>query len=135
MALEKFDLETLAKIDEGRIKNAFELALRRCIDDCNERPAFDKTRKVSLVVMMTPVADEMGNLDEVTVAFDIGETVPKRQSREYSMQVRGKTQRSLFFNELSPDDIKQMTIDESGPRRVAEDDDELSPAERAAAAK
>jgi hypothetical protein len=41
MALEKFSLTTLTTIDGGMIREAYELALRRCELDCRDRPTLE----------------------------------------------------------------------------------------------
>lgn len=46
--LEKFDLAALASIDGGRIAIAFEQALRRVAQDCDDRPGEKKERTVTL---------------------------------------------------------------------------------------
>lgn len=106
--LEKFDLATLAAMDGGRIREAFEQALNRCRHDCEDRPAVDGARKITLVVSLTPIADDSGELSSVDVAFDLNDRLPKRGSKTYNMQaVTG----GLVFNELSPDEVKQKTLD------------------------
>jgi len=108
MALEKFTLATLAEMDGGRIKEAFEQAVNRCRYDCEDRPAVDGARKVTLVVTMEPLANDAGDLGSVDVSFDLQEKLPKRGSKTYNMQaVAG----GLLFNELSPDEVKQKTLD------------------------
>ena len=120
MALEKFTLATLADMDGGRIKAAFEQALDRCRYDCEDRPAVDGARTITLTVKMKPVANDNGDLGSVDVTFDLNEKLPKRGSKSYNMQaVVG----GLLFNELSPDEVKQKTLDmagKNGPRAVAD---------------
>lgn len=106
--LEKFDLATLAAMDGGRIKEAFEQALNRCRFDCEDRPAVDGARKITLVVSLTPIAADNGDLSSVDVTFDLNDKLPKRGSKSYNMQaVAG----GLVFNELSPDEVRQKTLD------------------------
>lgn len=108
MALEKFTLATLAAMDGGRIKEAFEQAVNRCRFDCEDRPAVEGGRKVTLCVTLEPIPDDSGELGSVDVSFDLTEKLPKRASKTYNMQaVTG----GLLFNELSPDEVKQKTLD------------------------
>lgn len=107
MALEKFDLATLADMDGGRIRVAFEAALRRLEADCRDRPGVKSARKLALLVQLEPVADD-GQLDSVNVTFRITDTVPKRESKAYNMAaVPG----GLLFNDSSPEDVHQMSLD------------------------
>jgi hypothetical protein len=116
MALEKFDLGTLLVIDEGRIKEAFEQALRRGEVDCRDRPLLSQTRTITLEASLTPVADEQGALVECLVQFTIKDKQPIRSSKVYHMSA-GRA--GLFWNELSPDDARQLTLDTvEGPQPI-----------------
>lgn len=123
MAIEKFSLATLASIDQGRVREAFEQALKRCEADCKDRPGTDEARKVTLTAILVPVHDEgTGELESCNVQFQIVESIPKRKSKVYNM---ASDESGLFFNELSPDQIKQRTLDEpvyqGGPRKAVGD--------------
>jgi len=107
MTLEKFTLETVANMDGGRIRTAFEQALKRIEADLKDRPGVKAARKLELVLDLTPVADG-GELDSVNVKFRIKDNVPKRESKAYNMQaVPG----GLLFNDASPEDVKQKSLD------------------------
>lgn len=107
MALEKFMLGTLATMDDGRINAAFNAALKRVEMDCHDRPGVKTARKIEIVMLVEPVADE-GELDSVNVSFVIKDNVPKRQSKAYNMRAeRG----GLIYNEVSPEDVRQLTLD------------------------
>lgn len=108
MTLEKFTLSTLATMDDGRIKEAFEQSIKRCESDCKDRPGLDGERKVVLDVTLTPVPDENGVLDSVDIQFKIKDTLPKRCSKTYNMRA---TRGGLLFNEISPDDVNQATLE------------------------
>lgn len=110
MAIAKFELGSLSTIDGGRISAAFEHALKRCEMDCKDRPATNKARKVTLVAELVPVCSDSGDLESVDVSFQIKDTVPTRESASYNMKaVAG----GLVFNELSKDDINQLTLDDA----------------------
>ena len=115
MALEKFNLQSLVNMDDGRIKEAFEQAMRRCEEDCRDRPAVKEARKVSLVAVVSPVQGEGGDIDSCDVQFQIVDALPKRKSKVYNMRA---AKNGLFYNELSHDNHVQMTVDEfgKGPR-------------------
>lgn len=116
MALEKLTLASLATMDGGRHAAAFEQALTRARFDCEDRAAVKGARRIALVVSLIPRADDNGNLERVHVEFALDEKHPKRQSRSYSMQaVHG----GLVFNELSPDDVRQGTLDMAGKPKPA----------------
>ena len=116
MAVKHLNFEALSEIDDGRIKEAWEQAAKRARDDCADRPGVLKARKVTLTMTLTPVSASDGSLDTVDVQFEIDDSLPKRISAAYNMKaVRG----GLLFNDLSPDDIKQGTLDDvAGLREV-----------------
>ncbi len=118
MAVEKFELASLVTIDGGRIREAFEQALKRCRDDCHDRPGVAKVRKVSLVATLAPVCAPDGSMGSCDVQFEIDDSLPKRVSPSYNMKAaRG----GLLFNELSPDDVNQGTLDDVGPKATEEE--------------
>lgn len=108
MALKVFEAGSILTIDDGRIAVALQQALHRMHADCEDRPAVPKARTVTLTVTMKPRMEE-GELDSINVSFGVSESVPKRESRSFNMQKRG---RAIFFNEASPEDVKQGTLDE-----------------------
>lgn len=108
---ERLDTKALAALDDGRISEAFNQALKRCLLDCKDRPGLKDPRKVALVVTMTPLmADDSSQLESCDVHFEIHDTVPKRKTKVYNMREKGG---SLLFNELSPDDHRQSTLDDA----------------------
>jgi len=114
--IEKFGMEGLAKLDGGRIKVAFEQAMRRCSDDCEDRPATDDARKVVLTAELVPICDDTGAFVSVDVKFHIKDSQPVRRSATFNMKV---SKGNLLFNELSAEDIHQATIDEpAGPAGI-----------------
>lgn len=96
-------------LDGGRIHEAFMAELRRVAMDCEDRPADDKVRKVSLELQITPICDEHGQLESLSGKFHVTSSVPKRRSKSYSFGFRKGGR--LVFNDLSDDNIHQQTIE------------------------
>lgn len=119
MAAQRFSLASLATIDDGRIRAAFEQALLRCEHDCKDRPAVADPRKVTISASLVPVLGPDGEMDSCDIQFQIMDSVPKRKSKVYNMLAHRD---GLLFNELSPEDIHQRTIDEAdtGPKAVTD---------------
>ena len=119
MALEQFTLQTLSTVDDGRIAVAFEQALRRCELDCRDRPTLDKARTISIDAKLTPRVDESGrDLLEVLVQFEVRDSQPVRTSKVYHMVA---ARSGLYFNELAPEDARQLTLDTAaGPKPLTE---------------
>jgi hypothetical protein len=106
MPLQKFQLGSLANMDQGRLAVAFDMLLQRLIEDCKDRPELKTPRKLTLQVTVEPCT-EQGGLDSVNVAFQFKDTIPTRESRTYNMAVvRG----GVAFNEASPDVVRQMDL-------------------------
>lgn len=125
MALKRLTLATIADIDGGRTRILFDRMLDQVKRDCQDRPGVRAPRKLRLTVNVAPAKESDGA--DVEVSFEVTEILPKRASRTFSMDAsRG----GLYWNEASPDDAKQRTLDEAGmkPRPVAAgpevDDDE-----------
>lgn len=118
MAIEKLKLSTLAQIDDGRIREAFEQALRRCEADCADRPALEEARRVVLTATLTPCLGDDATMESCDVQFQIVDQIPRRRSKVYNMKA---DESGLYFNELSPDDIRQLTLDEPRGPRSAKD--------------
>lgn len=121
MSVEVFRFASLEAIDEGRIREAWEQALRRVRLDCADRPGVKRPRKVTLTMSMTPVSSADGSLDTVDVQFHIDEALPKRVSHSYNMK---SVEGGLLFNEMSRDDVRQRTLDElhnNGPKEAIRD--------------
>lgn len=116
MALEKFTLATLSTMDGGRIQTAFQQALDRLRYDCEDRPSVKGARKVTLSVELTPVAADNGELSSVDVDIELNERLPKRGTKTFNMEpVVG----GMLFNELSPEEVRQKTLDMAGDRKPA----------------
>jgi len=109
MALQKFDLGILSTIDDGRIREAFGQALTRVEHDLRDRSIVKKPRKITISLTLTPVPDERGELESVWVGLDVKDNIPARQTKNYNMRA---TRAGLMFNELSPEEVRQQTIDD-----------------------
>lgn len=118
--IQTLSMKALAEIDNGRIREAYEQALRRAQSDCKDRPALERARKVSLTLTIVPVVGDNGELESCNVDFQIKEALPPRESRTYNMAADDA---GLHFNELSRDDIRQRTIDQvPGPKKAVNSD-------------
>jgi hypothetical protein len=114
MAMREFTLSNLQELDGGRVDVAFQLAMKRAIVDCEDRPGESKARVVTLKVEVTPVLDEDGLCEEVRTKMVVADKVPDRKSRVYSMGLR-KSSRGpqMVFNDGDPGNFRQRTIEDS----------------------
>lgn len=107
--LKSFDLQSLARIDGGRIAIAFEQALRRVVQDCDDRPGEDRARTVTMSLACKPVLDSDGLCEDCDVQISVTDSVPKRKSKIYNMSLRKGGH--LLFNDDSLDNVDQETLD------------------------
>lgn len=120
MAVKKFELESLSELDGGRIREAFDQAMRRCEMDCKDRPGLSDPRKLTLTMEMVPVISEDGQrLESCNLQFQVKDQCPPRKSKAYNMHSRAG---GLLWNEMSPEDLKQGSLDDAtGPKEVVTD--------------
>lgn len=106
--LEEVTLEALAKIDGGRVALAFQQALQRCVQDCDDRPGEKKARTVTIIANVVPVLDQDGMCEDCKLSFQIADNVPKRKTKEYHCAMRkgGK----LSYHPDSLDNHEQETF-------------------------
>ena len=107
--LHELTLASLATMDAGRIGAAFQQSLKRAIQDCEDRPQVSKGREITLKLSVVPVAGpEDETCDQVAMQCIVSDSVPKRQTRVYSAQVKhgGKA----AFNDESLDDVEQRSF-------------------------
>lgn len=111
----ELSLDTLSKIDGGRIAEAFAKALRNCESDCRDRPALKEARKIAVHLTIEPVAGDDGALESCRVQFQVVDSQPRRRSKTYDMRAHAGR---LLWNELSPDDVRQRTLDQVSLKAV-----------------
>lgn len=115
----KLTLAALASLEGGRVREAFDRELKRCEDDCRDRPTNQKARKLTIVLTMTPYTDSDGvDLFGVDVGVQIKAAVPPKETRKYDM--RAASGGGLEFNDMSPDNARQGTLDQVKAARAAE---------------
>lgn len=111
--LVEFDISKIGDLDGGRVLEAISQAIERAVHDCEDRPGLKKARKVTLEMSLTPIQDDDGTMESIDLAFGVGEKRPSRTSKNYNLAARKAGNRwKLLFNDLSQDDVNQMTIDQ-----------------------
>ena len=107
--LRELTLATLAEIDGGRLAIAFAQALKRCAQDCDDRPGEKKARTVTICLAVEPRMDQDGMCEDCDVQVTIADSVPKRKSKEYNCSLRKGGH--LMYQPDSLDDHEQETFD------------------------
>jgi hypothetical protein len=114
--VEKMTLAALEKMDNGKVGAMFRSHLGKVVEDIQERSGDHTVRTVTLKMSLVPVGDS-GTVDDIKVSFSCNSNVPAVQTREYSMMPHGD--RQLMFNDLSPDNVRQGTLDQDHKTRGA----------------
>jgi len=99
----------LGTMDGERISIAFEQALKRVIQDCDDRPGEKKERTVTLTLAVKPRLDADGMCEDCDVQVAVTDSVPKRKSKVYNMALRKGG--LLVYNDDSLDNVDQETMD------------------------
>lgn len=104
MEMERVELTlaSLADLDDGKVVLMFGAELKRCLQDCLNRPTDGKARKVSLVCSVKPVADDDGDCRGVRMGFDVKSALPPRTTIEYPLDVT-KAGQAVFNREAESD--------------------------------
>ena len=103
-------LSDLDHVDDGGVSSLFMSAMRNAVRDLAQRPGLKDARKVELHVTLSPIADEQGGLGEIKVKFDVRYKAPAFGTRAYGMAAT--PEHGLLFNDMSPTDVRQGTIDQ-----------------------
>lgn len=106
----KLNLKSLREMDNGKIDKLLLQGLRQVIQDCVDRPTDKKARKVTLQLIFSPIPDDLGACDEVSMSVQSKVSVPVKQTKTYS--IGAKPSGEGFLNLASDDDVKQSTLDE-----------------------
>jgi hypothetical protein len=109
--LVRLSLENIKLLDGGLPMEMFQESLRRAVKDCLDRPGDKRTRKITLQVNLTPVAEVRGNTidcDGAKGIFLCKTKLPDYESREVDFGVQNSGE--LLFNPDSPSNHKQMTM-------------------------
>jgi len=107
---QEFTLSSLTNFADGKVAISFNKLLRAAVADCMDRSGETAAREVDLCIRVVPNIDQDGMTENVNVSVKIGSKVPKYQSAP--VNCTSKVNGQLFFNDLSPDNPLQMTMDE-----------------------
>lgn len=108
------ELKDVGAIENGMVAVLWRKSLESAFNDIAARPGVESVRQVVLVMRMVPETDSRGELIAIRTEFEVDPKLPKSRTRVYSMVPMGDRGelRALQYNEASPDDPKQMTLDE-----------------------
>jgi hypothetical protein len=113
MPVEILTLASIRELDNGIVFEAFQRELERCVTDCADRPADDRSRSVCLTVRLWPDVDlKAGQVhgEQVLVEAEVSSSVPKRRTRVYSMRPKGTS--GLVFATETPENPDQLDLED-----------------------
>jgi len=111
---QKLSLAGLLKLEFGTIGLAFERELLKVVENLRNQPNDTGKRSIQLQMDLVPDKETMGpsgTLSRVLACFAVRVKLPPRRSSTITMNVTPDNE--LLFNDLSPDEPDQMTIDEA----------------------
>lgn len=105
--LQPFGIESLATLDDGRLKAEFDEKFAQIMRDLRDRPQFKAKRKIVLSITFEPASLNRGQLDTVNVAFKLEPKTPPAETRDFNMAAN---RTGLVFNDESADNVRQGTL-------------------------
>ena len=99
MAVKAFNTAALVDFDDGAIRNHLERQFRLAVNDCMERPAEDRVRKVLLQFELKPVQNvHTGELVNVQLQYQINGKYPSTKAvKIYTLGVKKGGQLTFDF--------------------------------------
>jgi hypothetical protein len=85
----QFKLETLGQYRGGQLAQDFNAYLEAAVDDCRRRPGQTKARELTVILKMTPNANDA---DDVDVAIATKFKMPSRELQSSVMHTTAKNQ-------------------------------------------
>jgi hypothetical protein len=114
MARKILTLAELPRLDGGKVEAAFNLALRKLAEDCDDRPGLDAARKLNFEIELKPTSDDHGVLEGVDLQWSIKPSVPKLQSRKQRLACRVTEKGGQLTFDDQTRDARQPALDDVG---------------------
>lgn len=107
----QFSVAELGEFNDGKVAIAGDRLIRAAVKDCMDRPGETSARTVDMSITFTPVIGQEGMAESVSIGVKLGGKIPKYHTAP--VNASPSTNGQLHFNDMSPDDASQMTIDET----------------------
>lgn len=107
----EINLKALMELDGGRIGIQFRDRLKQLATDCANRYGDDTARVLIMEVRLTPKCGQDGFTDKVDMEIRIKSKIPADRTPCYECLVHKNG--ALSTNDLSREDVDQMTMDEA----------------------
>lgn len=76
--IKELSLESLHEVQGGEIKKDFDSLLATLINDCQQRPAIDKARTLTIKIEITPAPDDTGHCESCDMRAVVTSKQPAR---------------------------------------------------------
>lgn len=106
---EELSLAALDEIDGGKIGRLIKSQLKRAADDCNDRPADDRSRKVTIEIELIPVCSPQGVAEAVKTRLKSVCKIPHHQTKQYEMRLTHSGS-GLSFNRGDLESVRQHVM-------------------------
>ena len=111
--LVKFDLASLATMDDGRIAAAVASEVSRIVADLKDRPKVKTVRKLQIEVGFAPVVSDAEDSKEAVCTLaattvQVTSSVPKRK-KGYVLGLSAEND-TAFYSQNNPSDVRQTSI-------------------------
>jgi demethoxyubiquinone hydroxylase (CLK1/Coq7/Cat5 family) len=103
-------LAAIGAIDGGRVDAAVKRHLARAIEDCDDRAAESKSRKIVLQIEVKPITHQDGATCDVEITVQVKSVIPTHVAMPVTARVSGRS--DAWFNDMSQENPDQRTIDE-----------------------
>ena len=110
--LQEIDFVSLADMDDGKLNMVLRKHLKRASEDCQDRPADQKPRKVVIEIGYVPLLEPQGDATDSWMQVKIRSNIPDHVSKPYSVGMRRNG--TFVFNNNSLNNVNQNTIDFDG---------------------
>lgn len=102
MSMVFLSLDSLSRVDDGRVGLMFKRAVEEAIRDCEDRPDNKTAREVNLTLKFRPVTYE-GHCDGLKTRFACKAKIPERFIDDVSMAVKAGGRAAFHIEEEAED--------------------------------
>ena len=103
MSMVFLSLDSLSRVDDGRVGLMFKKAAEEAIRDCEDRAGDKSAREVVLTMRLKPVVDQEGHCDGLTARFSCKAKVPERYIDGIPMAIKAGGKAAFHTEEEAED--------------------------------
>lgn len=108
MGLLSFEMKNWHELDNGRLAAAVELALKKIVADCQDRPGLDAVRKLTIELKFSPEVDHLNDLIAIDLEFAVKTATPPLARKGLGLGV--KKNGRVEFSTVAPENAAQTDL-------------------------